>query len=206
FLMGGGLHTGLESICGFWVFPGPTPIKQGAFPAILSGSDLIGCAATGTGKTAAFLLPMLQTLSAKRSDGLRALILAPTRELAAQIAESLQTLDAKKKAASVTIVGGASMNKQRAALRRGAVIAIATPGRLLDHLENGTIDLSRVETLVLYEADRMLDMGFLPAIRRIIEWLPSDRQTLLFSATMPPPVEQIAREHMRRPEIVEVDP
>jgi len=187
-------------------FTEPTPIQQLAIPAILSGSDLIGCAATGTGKTAAFLLPILQRLSAKRSDGLRALILAPTRELAAQIAESLQTLDAKKKATSVTIVGGASMNKQRAALRRGAVIAIATPGRLLDHLENGTIDLSRVETLVLDEADRMLDMGFLPAIRRIIKWLPSERQTLLFSATMPPPVEQIAREHMRRPEIVEVDP
>jgi ATP-dependent RNA helicase RhlE len=201
-----GLHTALASRCASVGFTEPTPIQQRAIPAILSGSDLIGCAATGTGKTAAFLLPMLQRLSAKRSDGLRALILAPTRELAAQIAESLQTLDAKKKAASVTIVGGANMNQQRAALRRGAVIAIATPGRLLDHLENGTIDLSRVETLVLDEADRMLDMGFLPAIRRIIKRLPSERQTLLFSATMPPPIEQIGREHMRRPVVVEVDP
>jgi ATP-dependent RNA helicase RhlE len=156
---------------------------------------------------------MLQRLSAKSSEpsgrpsgGVRALILAPTRELASQIAENLRMLDAKKKVTSVTIVGGVSMNKQRAALRRGAMIAIATPGRLLDHMENGTIDLSRVETLALDEADRMLDMGFLPAIRRIIEQLPPERQTLLFSATMPPPIEQIAREHMRRPRVVEVSP
>ena len=201
-----GLDAALANRCASIGFTEPTPIQEQAIPAILSGSDLIGCAATGTGKTAAFLLPMLQRLSVKRSGGVRALILAPTRELAAQIAESLQTLDAKKKATSVTIVGGASMNKQMAALRRGAMIAIATPGRLLDHLENGTINLSRVETLVLDEADRMLDMGFLPAIRHIIKRLPTERQTLLFSATMPPPIEQIAREHMRRPEIVEVDP
>jgi ATP-dependent RNA helicase RhlE len=201
-----GLHTALAGRCASLGFTEPTPIQRQAIPVILSGSDLIGCAATGTGKTAAFLLPMLQRLSAKPSDGVRALILAPTRELASQIAENLQLLDAKRKTASVTIVGGASMNKQRVALRRGAVIAIATPGRLLDHIENGTVDLSRVETLVLDEADRMLDMGFLPAIRSIIKRLPSERQTLLFSATMPPPIEQIAREHMRRPRVVEVNP
>jgi ATP-dependent RNA helicase RhlE len=208
-----GLRADLASRCASLGFTEPTPIQRQAIPVILSGSDLIGCAATGTGKTAAFLLPMLQRLTAnssersgKPSSGVRALILAPTRELAAQIAENLRMLDAKKKTTSVTIVGGASMNKQRAALRRGAMIAIATPGRLLDHLENGTIDLSRVETLALDEADRMLDMGFLPAIRRIIEQLPPERQTLLFSATMPPPIEQIAREHMRRPRVVEVSP
>jgi ATP-dependent RNA helicase RhlE len=208
-----GLRADLASRCASLGFTEPTPIQRQAIPIILSGSDLIGCAATGTGKTAAFLLPMLQRLSAnssersgKSSSGVRALILAPTRELAAQIAENLRMLDAKKKTTSVTIVGGASMNKQRAALRRGVMIAIATPGRLLDHLENGTIDLSRVETLALDEADRMLDMGFLPAIRRIIEQLPPERQTLLFSATMPPPIEQIAREHMRRPRVVEVSP
>jgi ATP-dependent RNA helicase RhlE len=201
-----GLHTALAGRCASLGFTEPTPIQRQAIPVILSGSDLIGCAATGTGKTAAFLLPMLQRLSAKPSDGVRALILAPTRELASQIAENLQLLDAKRKTASVTIVGGTSMNKQRVALRRGAVIAIATPGRLLDHIENGTVDLSRVETLVLDEADRMLDMGFLPAIRSIIKRLPSERQTLLFSATMPPPIEQIAREHMRRPRVVEVNP
>src|SRR5882672_2892152 len=201
-----GLHTALASKCASLGFTEPTPIQRQAIPVILSGSDLIGCAATGTGKTAAFLLPMLQRLSVKPSDGVRALILAPTRELASQIAENLRTLDAKKKATSVTIVGGASMNKQRAALRRGVMIAIATPGRLLDHLENGSIDLSRVETLVLDEADRMLDMGFLPATRSIIKRLPSERQTLLFSATMPPPIEQIAREHMRRPKVVDASP
>ncbi|HEU0177751.1 MAG TPA: DEAD/DEAH box helicase [Blastocatellia bacterium] len=201
-----GLHTAFASRCASLEFIEPTPIQRQAIPVILSGSDLIGCAATGTGKTAAFLLPMLQRLSVKPSDGVRALILAPTRELASQIAENLRTLDAKKKATSVIIVGGASMNKQRAALRRGVTIVVATPGRLLDHLESGTIDLSRVETLVLDEADRMLDMGFLPAIRSIIKWLPSERQTLLFSATMPPPIEQIAREYMRRPKVVEVNP
>src|SRR5262245_8590074 len=212
-----GLHTTLASKCASLGFTEPTPIQRQAIPVILSGSDLIGCAATGTGKTAAFLLPILQRFTAApskpsartsghSSGGLRALILAPTRELAAQIAENLRLLDARKKTTSVTIVGGVSMNQQRAALRRGAMIAIATPGRLLDHLENGTIDLAGVETLVLDEADRMLDMGFLPAIRRIIRRLPSERQTLLFSATMPPPIEQIGREHMRRPEVVEVDP
>jgi len=201
-----GLHTAFASRCASVGFTEPTPIQRQAIPIILSGSDLIGCAATGTGKTAAFLLPMLQRLSVKPSDGVRALILAPTRELASQIAENLLTLDAKKRATSVTIVGGASMNKQRASLRRGVTIVVATPGRLLDHLESGTIDLSRVETLVLDEADRMLDMGFLPAIRSIIKWLPYERQTLLFSATMPPPIEQIAREHMRRPKVVEVNP
>jgi ATP-dependent RNA helicase RhlE len=208
-----GLQTSLASRCESLGFAEPTPIQRQAIPVILGGSDLIGCAATGTGKTAAFLLPMMQRLSAKSSEpsgkpfgGVRALILAPTRELASQIAENLRMLDAKKKVTSVTIVGGVSMNKQRAALRRGAMIAIATPGRLLDHMESGTIDLSRVETLVLDEADRMLDMGFLPAIRRIINRLPSERQTLLFSATMPPPIEQIAREYMRRPKVVEVNP
>jgi ATP-dependent RNA helicase RhlE len=204
-----GLRADLAGRCASLGFTEPTPIQRQAIPVILSGSDLIGCAATGTGKTAAFLLPMLQGLSAKphnSSGGVRALILAPTRELAAQIAENLRMLDPKKKATSVTIVGGVSMNKQRVALRRGAMIAIATPGRLIDHLENGTINLSSVETLVLDEADRMLDMGFLPAIRRIIKQLPPERQTLLFSATMPPPIEQIAREHMRRPSVVEVSP
>src|SRR5262245_41527988 len=151
-----GLHTALASKCASLGFTEPTPIQRQAIPIILSGSDLIGCASTGTGKTAAFLLPMLQRLSARQSDGVRALILAPTRELASQISENLQALDAKKKMRSVTIVGGASMNKQRTELRRGVSFVIATPGRLLDHLENRTVDLSRVETLVLDEADRML--------------------------------------------------
>src|SRR5262245_17488771 len=201
-----GLRSAFASRCASLGFIEPTPIQRQAIPVILSGSDLIGCAATGTGKTAAFLLPILQRLSAKPSEGVRALILAPTRELASQIAESLQELDANDVATSVTIVGGASMNKQRVALRRGAMIAIATPGRLLDHLENRTVDLSRVETLVLDEADRMLDMGFLPAIRAIIDRLPSERQTLLFSATLPPPIAQIARQHTPPPTVPALNP
>ncbi len=201
-----GLHPSLAGRCESLGYTEPTPIQRQAIPVILSGSDLIGCAATGTGKTAAFLLPMLQTLSASQRPGVRALILAPTRELAAQIAEHLRMLDAKNKMRSVTIVGGANMNKQRAGLRNGASIVIATPGRLLDHLETKTIDLSRVETLVLDEADRMLDMGFLPAISQVISHLPTQRQTLLFSATMSPPIEGIARKYMRRPKVVEVNP
>jgi ATP-dependent RNA helicase RhlE len=201
-----GLHPSLAGRCESLEYTEPTPIQRQAIPVILDGSDLIGCAATGTGKTAAFLLPMLQTLSARQSPGVRALILAPTRELAAQIAEHLRMLDAKNKTRSVTIVGGANMNKQRAGLRNGASIVIATPGRLLDHLETKTIDLSRVETLVLDEADRMLDMGFLPAISQVISHLPTKRQTLLFSATMSPPIEEIARKYMRRPKVVEVNP
>jgi ATP-dependent RNA helicase RhlE len=201
-----GLHPSLSGRCESLGYTEPTPIQRQAIPVILSGSDLIGCAATGTGKTAAFLLPMLQTLSASKRPGVRALILAPTRELAAQIAENLRMLDAKNKMRSVTVVGGANMNKQRAGLRSGASIVIATPGRLLDHLENRSIDLSRVETLVLDEADRMLDMGFLPAISQVISHLPTQRQTLLFSATMSPPIEEIARKYMRRPKVVEVNP
>jgi len=201
-----GLHPSLAGRCESLGYTEPTPIQRQAIPVILSGSDLIGCAATGTGKTAAFLLPMLQTLSASQRPGVRALILAPTRELAAQIAEHLRMLDAKNKMRSVTIVGGANMNKQRAGVRNGASIVIATPGRLLDHLENRSIDLSRVETLVLDEADRMLDMGFLPAISQVISHLPTQRQTLLFSATMSPPIEEIARKYMRLPKVVEVNP
>ena len=201
-----GLNQALAARCEALEFFEPTPIQRQAIPVILGGSDLIGCAATGTGKTAAFLLPMLHRLSATQGAGVRALVLAPTRELAAQIAEHLQMLDAKKKAPGVTIVGGASAHKQRAELKRGAAIVIATPGRLLDLLESRAVDLSRVETLVLDEADRMLDMGFLPAIRRILGVLPTKRQTLLFSATLSPEIEEIARRHMRQPAVVEVNP
>lgn len=201
-----GLHQSLADRCTFLGFTEPTPIQRQAVPVILRGADLIGCAATGTGKTAAFLLPMLQQILTEQRPGVRVLILSPTRELASQIADNLHALDAKKKARSVTVVGGASGSKQRADLKRGAPVVIATPGRLLDHLENKAIDLSRVEMFVLDEADRMLDMGFLPAIRRLISHLPTERQTLLFSATMSPAIESIARQHMRRPEIVEVNP
>ncbi len=204
-----GLHPSLVARCEsphYCGYTEPTPIQREAIPLILGGSDLIGCAATGTGKTAAFLLPMLQRLSATQGEGVRALILSPTRELAVQTAENLRMLDAKKNTRSVTIIGGANMNKQRAELRRGVSVVIATPGRLLDHLENRSVDLSRVEMLVLDEAERMLDMGFLPAIRRVISHLPHQRQTLLFSATFQPAIEEIARQYMRRPKVVEVNP
>ena len=204
-----GLHQTIVSRCASLGYETPTPIQAQAIPVILSGSDLIGCAATGTGKTAAFLLPMLHQLAAtqtpKNANVIRALILAPTRELAAQITDNLRTIDAKKKARSITIVGGANIAKQRMELRRGAPVIIATPGRLIDHMEHNAIDLSLVEFLVLDEADRMLDMGFLPAIKRIISQVPTKRQTLLFSATMLPSIEEIARSNMRQPTIIEVN-
>ncbi|MGH9847116.1 MAG: DEAD/DEAH box helicase [Blastocatellia bacterium] len=201
-----GLHESLTRRCESLEFTEPTAIQQKAIPVIMDGSDLIGCAATGTGKTAAFLLPLLNSLYSSKRVGVRVLILAPTRELAAQIADHIATLDAKKLARPVTVVGGASSRKQIAELRRGASVVIATPGRLLDHLENGEIDLRRVETLVLDEADRMLDMGFLPAIRRVISHVSRERQTLLFSATMSGEIEGIARDFMRRPRFIEVNP
>jgi len=201
-----GLHQSLVDRCISLGFTEPTSIQGQAVPVIISGSDVIGYAATGTGKTAAFLLPILNKLYAENRDGIRALILAPTRELAGQIAGDLEKLDEKKRARSVAIVGGANMRKQTNRLQRGATVVIATPGRLLDHIEGGTINLSRVEMLVLDEADRMLDMGFLPAIRQVISRLPRKRQTMLFSATMSPAIEKIAREYMRQPRVIEVSP
>src|SRR5262245_44555957 len=168
-----GLHPALARRCESLGYTEPTPIQRQAIPVILSGSDLIGCAATGTGKTAAFLLPLVHKLLLVPGKGIRALILAPTRELASQIAMNLQALDSKSKTRAVTVVGGASMEKQRIGLRRDAPIVIATPGRLLDLMERGVIDLSYVQTLVLDEADRMLDLGFWPAIRRVLSELPS---------------------------------
>jgi ATP-dependent RNA helicase RhlE len=206
-----GLHPALVRRCETLEYTAPTPIQEKAIPIILSGADLIGCAATGTGKTAAFLLPLLQQLAAPLQAGkqpnksVRALILAPTRELAGQIAATLHNLDASHKIRAVTVTGGASLNRQRTELMRGAPIVIATPGRLFDHLESGVLSLSRVETLILDEADRMLDMGFWPDIQRIIEKLPAQRQTLLFSATMSPGIERNARSQMRQPMLIEVN-
>jgi ATP-dependent RNA helicase RhlE len=202
-----GLHQSLAQRCESLEYLTPTPIQARAIPVILSGADLIGCAATGTGKTAAFLLPLLQKLLTgprKPATAVRALILAPTRELATQIAEHLHALDRNVRA--LTIMGGTNSRRQRTELRRGTSIVIATPGRLLDHLENNVLDLSHIEMLVLDEADRMLDMGFWPTIRQIIQRTPTTRQTLLFSATMLPAIEGIARSNMRDPQIVEVNP
>lgn len=204
-----GLHQPWADQCKSLGFTEPTPIQKQAIPVILEGSDLIGCAATGTGKTAAFLLPILQRLTTEKREinkrAVRVLILTPTRELASQVTDNLHELDEKKKARAITIVGGLSFNRQSLELRKGTKVVIATPGRLTDHIENRTIDLSQVEVLVLDEADRMLDMGFLPVIRRIISLLPENRQTLLFSATMSAPVEEIARQYMDRPKVVDVN-
>jgi ATP-dependent RNA helicase RhlE len=167
---------------------------------------VIGCAETGTGKTAAFLLPIIQNLSAKARPGIRVLVLAPTRELALQIQKNYTELNHLKRNESVLVIGGANIRKQIADVRRKPTIVIATPGRLQDHKERGAIDLSGIEVLVLDEADRMLDMGFLPAIKKILAMLPVKRQTLLFSATMSPTIESLARSTMRQPKLVEVNP
>jgi ATP-dependent RNA helicase RhlE len=188
----------------------PTPIQAAAIPAALSGRDLLAGAQTGTGKTAAFALPLLQRLfvestpptSAKRRP--RALILAPTRELAAQVHESLRDYAKHLRVFSTTIFGGVSMGPQMDALRRGVDVLVATPGRLIDHMERRTVDLSGIEILVLDEADRMLDMGFLPAIRRILGALPKNRQTLLFSATFADEIKKIAAQFMRDPSEIQV--
>jgi ATP-dependent RNA helicase RhlE len=201
-----GLTEALVRSCESLGYAEPTPIQRKAIPVVLTGSDLIGCAETGTGKTASFLLPIIQRITTRAVPGVRALILAPTRELALQIEASYQELAPKKSPRCVVIIGGASMERQREALRQGAAVVIATPGRLLDHIERRSVDLSQVEVLVLDEADRMLDMGFWPSIRRVLEHLPSNRQTLLFSATMSPAIEEIARKTMRQPKLVEVSP
>lgn len=182
----------------------PTPIQRQAIPVVLCGQDLIGCAETGTGKTAAFLLPIIQRISESARPGIRVLVLAPTRELALQIQKNYSDLNNTKKNSSVIAIGGANIRTQLAELRRGAAVLIATPGRLLDLIERGAVTLSTVEFFVLDEADRMLDMGFLPAIRRVIPMLPKTRQTLLFSATMSSSIEQLAHSATKQPKLVEV--
>ncbi|HKE55600.1 MAG TPA: DEAD/DEAH box helicase [Pyrinomonadaceae bacterium] len=199
-----GLCTAQLRACESLGYTDPTPIQRQAIPVVLEGRDLIGCAETGTGKTAAFLLPILQNLASTRRPGVRALILAPTRELANQIQENYRALNRVKEQRAVTLIGGANIRTQIAELRRGATVVIATPGRLLDLTDRGALNLSAVEVLVLDEADRMLDMGFLPAIRRVLSLVPARRQTLLFSATMSPEIERLARSTMKDPKLVEV--
>ena len=201
-----GLADAQLRVCKSLGYLNPTPIQIKAIPLIISSADVIGCAETGTGKTAAFLLPIIQKLSAQTRPGIRVLVLAPTRELALQIQKNYQELNHLKSNESVLVMGGANINTQIAALRRKATVVIATPGRLLDLTERGAINLSTVEVLVLDEADRMLDMGFLPAIRRILAMLPRKRQTLLFSAMMSSTIESLARSTMREPKLVEVNP
>ena len=199
-----GLAPTQVSACESLGYNTPTPVQRQAIPIVLTGRDVIGCAETGTGKTAAFLLPILQRLSETVRPGLRVLVLAPTRELALQIQENYTALNQTKTNRSVIAIGGAGIRTQIAQLRRGAAVLIATPGRLLDLIERGAVELSTIEVLVLDEADRMLDMGFWPAIRRVLSLLPAKRQTLLFSATMSPSIEQLARSTTKNPELVEV--
>jgi len=187
-------------------YQAPTPIQEQAIPVVLARRDVLGLAQTGTGKTAAFMLPILDRLVRGQPGGIRALILAPTRELAEQIHQATVAFGRHTKVRSITIYGGVSKRPQLAALRRGADIVIACPGRLLDHIDDGAIDLSHVEVLVLDEADRMCDMGFLPDIRRILRHVPARRQTLFFCATMPNDIRGLAQSILHDPTTVQVDP
>ncbi len=186
----------------------PTPIQQAAIPVILEGGDLIGCAQTGTGKTAAFVLPILDRLVAgPRPQGprrVRVLVVTPTRELALQVDEAVRTYGKFTPFRSLPIYGGVGMHPQFMGLRKGADIVVATPGRLLDHLERGSISLAHCEALILDEADRMLDMGFINDVRKIVAATPKKRQTLLFSATMHGPVRQLADSILNKPQFIEI--
>ena len=213
-------------------YTAPTPIQEQAIPLVLAGRDVLGCAQTGTGKTAAFALPILQNLSAAtapREQGrrthpsargqrlaagrrrgknrtIRTLVLTPTRELASQIEESFRVYGARTGLRATVIYGGVKQLRQTRALEQGVDILVATPGRLLDLMNQGYIDLSAMETFVLDEADRMLDMGFINDIKKVIAKLPEKRQTLLFSATVPTEIRKLARSLLNRPETVSVTP
>ena len=180
-------------------FEDPTPIQLQAIPILLEGKDLIASAATGSGKTAAFVLPILQRLLPKERGTTRVLILTPTRELAVQISDHLAGLAIHTPIAGAAVFGGMPMNPQARAFEQGADVIVATPGRLLDHLRYPYANLSSVEVLVLDEADRMLDMGFLPDVRRIMDAVPRTRQTLMFSATLPPPIVKLSKDILRNP-------
>jgi len=182
----------------------PTPIQLRAIPLVLSGKDVIGSAQTGTGKTAAFALPILSKLGSHNPVGPRALILEPTRELAAQVETAIRDYSRFTDLKTTVVFGGVGYGKQTDELKAGADIVAATPGRLLDHLEQGTLKLDKVEFLVLDEADRMLDMGFLPDVRRIVEKCPRKRHTALFSATIPPAIETLIQWAMHSPETIEI--
>ena len=182
----------------------PTPIQEQAIPLVLRGRDVIGLAQTGTGKTAAFTLPIIHRLLGGPERRVRALVLTPTRELAAQVKENFAAYAAHTSLRVTDVYGGVPLPPQETALREGVDVVIATPGRLLDHMERQNIVFDDLEVLVLDEADRMLDMGFAPQINRIVAEIPRFRQTLLFSATMPPEVEALSRKYLRKPLVVQV--
>ncbi|MBH0201458.1 MAG: DEAD/DEAH box helicase [Nitrospira sp.] len=187
-------------------FASPTPIQEQAIPPALAGRDVIGCAQTGTGKTAAFVIPIVERLAALPKGQPQALILAPTRELALQTLTTIEKLGRSRRISATVIVGGADMQAQVRGLRQRPDILIATPGRLLDHMWNGTIVLSSMKILVLDEADRMLDMGFAPQINQILDALPEERQTLLFSATLPTDLARLVQANVNNPVRVMVAP
>jgi ATP-dependent RNA helicase RhlE len=186
-------------------FVTPTPIQAQTIPPVLRKQDVMGLAQTGTGKTAAFVLPILERLIKGPRGPVRALIIAPTRELAEQTSQSIRTLGRKTGLRYATVYGGVSINPQIKKLRAGVDIVVACPGRLLDHLRQHTINLSKLEVLVLDEADRMLDMGFLPDIKKIIKYVPSNRQTLLYSATMPVDIRKLADKILKKPVTVQIN-
>jgi ATP-dependent RNA helicase RhlE len=186
-------------------FTRPTPIQEAAIPPALAGRDVLACAMTGSGKTAAFLLPILNHLIGRPRGVTRALVITPTRELAAQILEDLNDLAVHTPITGAAVFGGVGMGPQEHAFRSGVDVLVATPGRLLDHFKSPYARLSGIEHLVLDEADRMLDMGFLPDIRRVLKHLPHKRQTLFFSATMPAPILSLTREMLRNPEAIQLD-
>ena len=185
-------------------FSTPTPVQAGAIPKVLAGRDVVASAQTGTGKTAAFALPMLQRIAGKSGHGPHALVVTPTRELAAQIDDVVKVVCQKTGQRAVIVMGGAKFDKQIAALEKGCDLLVATPGRLLDLMEHNHVSLSGVEILVLDEADRMLDMGFWPSVRRIMHALPEQHQTLLFSATIPPSIKSTIDAMLHEPAVVEI--
>ncbi len=199
------LHPDLRRGVGAIGFSVPTPIQEQAIPPAMAGRDVLARAVTGSGKTAAFLLPILHGLMRRPRGVTRALVLAPTRELAVQIDDHRRGLARHAGVDGAAVYGGVAMGPQEQAFRRGADVLVATPGRLLDHLRHPYARLDRIEFLVLDEADRMLDMGFLPDIRRILGRLPSRRQTLFFSATIPPPITALARELLHEPIAINIE-
>ena len=199
------LHPNLLKAIKELGFVRPTPIQSDSIPPALEGRDVLACAQTGSGKTAAFLLPLIQHLMDQPRGATRALVLTPTRELAAQILEDLRDLAVHTPVSGAIVIGGVGMGPQEHAFRSGVDIIIATPGRLMDHMKAQYAKLSKLEYLVLDEADRMLDMGFLPEIRRILRQLPPRKQTLFFSATMPPPIAALTREMLKDPVQIAVE-
>jgi ATP-dependent RNA helicase RhlE len=195
------LQAGLRDL----KFEEPTPVQEKAIPQILEGRDLIGVAQTGTGKTGAFVIPIMEKILQSKREGVKALILSPTRELATQIDEQIFAIGYHAGISSATVIGGSDFSIQAKALKAGVDIIVATPGRLIDQNKVVSIDFSNLEFLVLDEADRMLDMGFLPDMKKIFSWLPEKRQTLLFSATMPPEIKKLASTIMKNPESVAIE-